>query len=746
MGLRTRCVVIAAAVAGLLFAGMSPAQAVPGVITCSPLTLHTLMNTPVAGQVACTNSTALPVTYSVKPYAAAVNGPFSGKLAFNGATGAFAYTPGFYPVDPATGVQDVLPDWTGEDTFNVVARSSDGAVAELTVYLEVDPVAASCDPAFVAQTKTMFNNPSGTEDEQYQMVRYLVKMINCVPAANNDGSQATIRFTFYSLTYAPIQAALVNAAARGVSVQVLTNSQADKYVAWKLLAKNLGTDTNAGNFAVTCWQGCLTPRVGAKEGGPTAWYDAAATSGTSLDVNFVDRSFPGGYPIVAWHWEFGDGSAADGQGPHLHHYKTAGNYSTSLTVTDAAGQTHKMTGEKAMPDENEPMYPSLHSKIYLFSQVGTGPNARAWVSAYSSGNPTYQQSRKGFNNLNIAVEDKTLFDIYTNYFRDLVVASTGRLMTTNYFRSFATPGNPATGAPATTVHLGPQTSGDINRDILKSVQCRYRDAKGKLLRTKITISVFVFTRSGLSRDLWRLAFQKGCSIDITYTQMSQRLRGTNGKWLENEDGEPTGYGVADCLSTPPTRYKGKKLVINTLGGPTAKNPRALYCSGTSLHGKVPVSRSGVWLDRTSKITGGRIRVQMSCPVAPYYDTLKKLWSVVCIRNDIFTHHKVMLVDGSIHGAQQKYILTGSSNFSSPGLRASDEVITEIQGAPTLYSQYKANLSFLKKVISKNTAKKPAAGNKPKDGKTKKTSITTLSITGKTQLDVRGMTPEMRAMD
>lgn len=747
MALRMRLAAITAAIFGLLFAGMPAASAV-GVITCTPIELHTLMNTPVSGQVVCTNSEGQPVALSQVPYQAAIAGPFNGKLAFDAATGAFTYTPGFYPVDPTTGKQDVLPDYTGEDSFIVNASSGDGATAQITVALVIDPPAASCDPNLVAETKTMFNNPAGSEAEQYQMVRYLVAMINCVPAANNDGSQATIKFTFYSLTYAPIQAALVNAAQRGVSVQVLTNSQADKYTAWRLLAKNLGNNVASANYAVTCWQGCLTPRTGPQAGGPTAWYDASATTTTSLDVNFIDRSFPGNAPIVSWKWDFGDGSGAEGPGPHPHHYKVAGNYLTSLTVTDAAGVSHRMTGEKAMPDETEPMYPSLHSKIYLFSQVGTGANARAWVSAYSSGNPTYQQSRKGFNNLNIAVDDKALFDIFATYFQDLVNASTGHLMTTNYFRSFATPGNPATGAPATTVHLGPQTSGDINRDIVKTIKCRYQNAAGKWQRTKITISVFVFTRTGLARDLWRLAYQQGCDVDIVYTQMSQRIKGSNGQWLENEDGEPTGYGVADCLSTPPTRKVGKKTVINTLGGPTASKPNQPYCNGTSLKGKVPVTKSGVWLNKKSSITGGRIRVQMACPVAPYYDTLKKLWSVVCIRNDIFTHHKVMLVDGSIHGAVQKYILTGSSNFSSPGLRASDEVITEIQNAPVLYNQYLSSLNGLKSVIAKNTANTPSAGNKPKDGKknVKKNSIMTFSLKGSQQLDVRGMTDEQLGMD
>lgn len=60
------------------------------------------------------------------------------------------------------------------------------------------------------------------------------------------------------------------------------------------------------------------------------------------------------------------------------------------------------------------------------------------VSGYSSGNPT-QQARKGFNNFNIAVGDKAMYDIFVNYFIDMVTASNGKLLATNYFRSFSTP-------------------------------------------------------------------------------------------------------------------------------------------------------------------------------------------------------------------------------------------------------------------------------------------------------------------
>ena len=745
VGSRARLTAVAIA-GGALVVGMvgpvAPASAdVPGTtgsLTCSVTApgnpVVTLMDTPVGGNVTCTHPVpGTAVTYTVAPFVIDAIGPFNGKLAFDNATGNFLYTPGFYPPDPTRGgAQDKLPEFSGPDSFTVIARASDGAEATFEVPILIQGLPRSCNASFAPQTRTMFNDPSGSEAKQYQMLRYLIEMIDCTPPLNPDGTQASIKFSFYSLTYAPVQAALTAAAQRGVSVQALTNSHSDKYSSWRELSRTLGTDTNAVNFATTCWQGCLTPRTPPVVGGPTAWYAADATTLTSNTVVFSDRSRAGLQPIATWRYDFGDGTFADGPGPHAKTYAVPGTYRTSLTVTDAAGVIHTSTGEKTLPDNMEPMYPSLHSKVYLFSTVGQGPNARQWVSAYSSGNPTYQQSRKGFNNLNIAVGDKPLHDIFSTYFADMVKGSRGELMTTNYFRTFATPGNPATGAPATTVHLGPQTSGDINREILKSIKCT-RIVKGKKKRTDVRVSMFVLTRRGVASDLWRLAMQKGCNVEIVYTQMSQRLKAPNGQWLQNEDGEEMGYGAADCLSTPPSKVivtkasKGRparrKVVRNDLNGPDGP------CSGGSLRGSVPVTSTGVWLYRTSPYGGGRLTVRMACPVQPKYDTVKKTWAVLCIRNDIFTHHKALLVNGSVRGAVQKYVMTGSANWSSPGLRSSDEIITEIRNAGALYDQYKANGEYLKKVITRNSVKK---------SKRKSAQTYMLQLSGSQQLDVTGM--------
>jgi len=243
-----------------------------GAITCvieapgNPVV--TLMDTPVGGKVTCTHTAAepLPVAYSVAPFVIDVTGPFNGKLAFDNATGNFTYTPGFYPPDPTRGgKQDKLPEFSGPDSFTVIASSPDGAQAVFEVPIQIQGRPRSCNPSFAPDTRTMFNDPSGSEAEQYKMLRYLIEMIDCTPPLNPDGSQASIKFSFYSLTYAPVQAALTAAAQRGVSVQALTNSHSDKYSSWRELSRTLGTDTNGVNFATTCWLGCLTP-------GPRRWW------------------------------------------------------------------------------------------------------------------------------------------------------------------------------------------------------------------------------------------------------------------------------------------------------------------------------------------------------------------------------------------------------------------------------------------------------------------------------------------
>ena len=109
---------------------------------------------------------------------------------------------------------------------------------------------------------------------------------------------------------------------------------------------------------------------------------------------------------------------------------------------------------------------------------------------------------------------------------------------------------------------------------------------------------------------------------------------------------------------------------------------------------------------------------------------------MCLRPDIFTHNKVMLVKGFIRGKNQRYVMTGSANWSTPGLRSSDELITEIQRSKKLYLQYKANYNYQKAVVAKNSAQRR------RRRRSRQTYM--LQLSGSQQLDVRGLTDEQLA--
>ncbi len=70
---------------------------------------------------------------------------------------------------------------------------------------------------------------------------------------------------------------------------------------------------------------------------PTARFTASSVTGIApLEVVFTDTSLPGNAPITAWRWDFGDGKSSDAQDP-AHTYKNPGEYTVTLTVTNALG-------------------------------------------------------------------------------------------------------------------------------------------------------------------------------------------------------------------------------------------------------------------------------------------------------------------------------------------------------------------------------------------------------------------------
>jgi len=63
----------------------------------------------------------------------------------------------------------------------------------------------------------------------------------------------------------------------------------------------------------------------------------------------ASASSPG---VSSYAWSFGDGGAAGSGVDPVHGYPDAGDYSVSLTVTDASGQTATDTQTLSVVDEN----------------------------------------------------------------------------------------------------------------------------------------------------------------------------------------------------------------------------------------------------------------------------------------------------------------------------------------------------------------------------------------------------------
>jgi hypothetical protein len=85
-------------------------------------------------------------------------------------------------------------------------------------------------------------------------------------------------------------------------------------------------------------------------GGPTNEAPAANFSPQclALQCDFTDSSTDDA-GISSWSWSFGDAGSSSQRSP-VHSYTTAGTYDVSLTVTDADGETSKITKQAVATD------------------------------------------------------------------------------------------------------------------------------------------------------------------------------------------------------------------------------------------------------------------------------------------------------------------------------------------------------------------------------------------------------------
>ncbi|MDJ0962292.1 MAG: PKD domain-containing protein [Acidimicrobiia bacterium] len=69
-------------------------------------------------------------------------------------------------------------------------------------------------------------------------------------------------------------------------------------------------------------------------------------------LRLESTSIPGQADLVAWRWDFGDGTSSGGE-TVVHDYVQYGSYIVTLTVEDADGATNTLAGEVAIPGVDE---------------------------------------------------------------------------------------------------------------------------------------------------------------------------------------------------------------------------------------------------------------------------------------------------------------------------------------------------------------------------------------------------------
>ena len=136
-----------------------------------------------------------------------------------------------------------------------------------------------------------------------------------------------------------------------------------------------------------------TVSVSSSNVGPTANFTSAASG--SNQIAFTDTSNDSDGSVVAWLWNFGDGTTSTAQNPS-HTFPASGSYTVRLTVTDNGG----ITGTKAVTVTTgaaptaDYTY-SISQNVVTFtdaSSAGGGTiNARTWNFS-ASGSPTSSAS------------------------------------------------------------------------------------------------------------------------------------------------------------------------------------------------------------------------------------------------------------------------------------------------------------------------------------------------------------------
>ena len=113
---------------------------------------------------------------------------------------------------------------------------------------------------------------------------------------------------------------------------------------------------------------------------------------TQDEINFTDQSSDPDGEVVAWSWDFGDGSTSDIQSPS-HRYAKSGHYTVTLTVTDDCGKTdeasQKISVKNVAPTANFNYTPEKPTDLdtIQFTDLSSDPDGEIvkWLWNFDDG-------------------------------------------------------------------------------------------------------------------------------------------------------------------------------------------------------------------------------------------------------------------------------------------------------------------------------------------------------------------------
>ncbi|MBL4577505.1 MAG: PKD domain-containing protein, partial [Flavobacteriales bacterium] len=241
----------------------------------------------------------------------------------------FTPSPSFICRSPAT-VTFVNTSWEAD---NSIWDFGDGSPIEFTV----SPVHTFTTPGRHSVLLTV-TNANGCRDSLFRSIDIPEPTANFTNTPSIGCVPLKVSFNDASFTYIPISYPIVSwwwDFGDGFTSTVRSPSH---------------TYTTAGIFTVTHVitdnMGCTDTLIKVDEiitSTSTAEFSGTPLVGCEgLTVNFTDLSTQYS-PIVAWSWDFGDGSPANSSASPTYSYPTSGTYTVQLTITDSIGCVNTMS-------------------------------------------------------------------------------------------------------------------------------------------------------------------------------------------------------------------------------------------------------------------------------------------------------------------------------------------------------------------------------------------------------------------